>query len=282
MPPTTRPRIRSLKPEHRLHRKVGRLSDHAYRLWIGMILEADDEGRLVCDPEHLAAVIFGYSSTNDRRVLVESSLMVLDGLELLFFYVIDGVEYAYFPSWHDHQKIDRPSPSKLPAYESSSRIRRILVEDSSTPRAGSDRIGSDLTPPNPPARGGAAQTAKATTNGHTPHPPRSRAEALAEMKAKAVELLDWLNAQAKADFRAFESDGRATKNLELIIARLKSGIQPFQLRLMISRQIEQWKDDPEMEKFLRPATLFNRTKCEQYIGMLKTTPAPDPYAKFPR
>ena len=43
------PRIRTLKPEHRQHRKVGALDHVSYRLWVGMILEADDEGRLVCE-----------------------------------------------------------------------------------------------------------------------------------------------------------------------------------------------------------------------------------------
>jgi hypothetical protein len=50
------PRIRSLKPDHRTHRCVGKFSDREYRLWVSMILEADDEGRLVVDADQLRVV----------------------------------------------------------------------------------------------------------------------------------------------------------------------------------------------------------------------------------
>src|SRR3990167_9090715 len=54
------PRIRTLKPECLHHRKVGKLHDRAFRLWVAMILQADDEGRLVADLEQLRAVAFAY------------------------------------------------------------------------------------------------------------------------------------------------------------------------------------------------------------------------------
>ena len=54
------PRIRTLKPEHRQHRKVGAFTDRVYRLWVSMILEADDQGRLVCDAAQLRAVTWPY------------------------------------------------------------------------------------------------------------------------------------------------------------------------------------------------------------------------------
>ena len=135
------PRIRTLKPEHRQHRKIGALSHLTYRLWVGMILDADDEGRLVADADQLRVTIFSYFA-NVRRALVEASLAELDRLHLIRLYQDDGVRYAWFPSWHDHQKIDRPRPSKLPPYNDSARAR----EDSSRIRRGldTDLIRSDL------------------------------------------------------------------------------------------------------------------------------------------
>ena len=47
------PRIRSLKPEHKQHRRVGMLTDLQYRLWVGLITEADDDGRLVGNTSQL-------------------------------------------------------------------------------------------------------------------------------------------------------------------------------------------------------------------------------------
>ena len=54
------PRIRTIKPEHKQHRKVGQLTDFQYRLWVGLITEADDEGRLVGNAPQLRALIFPY------------------------------------------------------------------------------------------------------------------------------------------------------------------------------------------------------------------------------
>jgi hypothetical protein len=109
-----------------------------------MLLEADDDGRLVCDAEQLRVTIFGYHP-KVSRALVESSLADLERVGLLKMYAKDGTRYAWFPSWADHQKIDHKTNSKLPAYEDSLNIR----EDSTNARErslliGSDLIGSDL------------------------------------------------------------------------------------------------------------------------------------------
>lgn len=130
------PRIRTLKPEHRQHRKIGPMDHVTYRLWVGMILEADDEGRLVCDAEQLRVTIFGYHP-KVRRPVVEGSLRALEASGLLRLYAVGGARYAWFPSWHDHQKIDKKQPSKLPPYDDSTNGSRTVDERSSL-------IGSDL------------------------------------------------------------------------------------------------------------------------------------------
>jgi hypothetical protein len=35
---------------------------------------------------------------------------------------------------------------------------------------------------------------------------------------------------------------------------------------MIRRQVKLWKDDPKMREFLRPTTLFNSTKFNEYYA----------------
>lgn len=107
------PRIRMLKPEHRLHRKVSLLSDPEYRLWVSMILEADDDGRLVCDARQLTAVTWGRDASRLPEA-TESYLQHFRKLRLVLTYNSHGVRYAYFPSWRDHQKPKYPTPSKLP------------------------------------------------------------------------------------------------------------------------------------------------------------------------
>ena len=80
-------------------------------------------------------------------------------------------------------------------------------------------------------------------------------------RADAIELLEFLNKKAG---RRFEVNG---SNLDLVMARLREpGRTKDQLRLMIARKIVQWESDEKMAPYLRPATLFNRMKCAQYIG----------------
>lgn len=108
------PRIRTLKPEHKVHRKVGPLSHLAYRLWVGMLTEADDEGRLVGDLAQLRAVILPYHPLSLEKL--DATLEAISRAGLIRRYECRGIPYIAFPSWADHQKRDAHhfTPSKLP------------------------------------------------------------------------------------------------------------------------------------------------------------------------
>lgn len=139
------PRIRTLKPEHRQHRKVGRLSDRDYRLWVGMICEADDEGRLVADPAQLRLVVFGYQKITTGQVA--EALDRIAALGLIQIYDSGAGEvYAAFPSWHEHQRINRRQESQLPAPDEPSVNGHVIMSERSVKVHGSftgDRKGSE-------------------------------------------------------------------------------------------------------------------------------------------
>lgn len=122
------PRIRSLKPEHKQHRKVGPLSHFQYRLWVGLITEADDHGRVVAEPEQLRAIIFPYHP-KETPPKIQAGLEHLSDLGLCRLYRVGSVQYADLPSWRDHQKVAHPAASKLPEYKDS-RILTSPHEDS--------------------------------------------------------------------------------------------------------------------------------------------------------
>ena len=77
---------------------------------------------------------------------------------------------------------------------------------------------------------------------------------------QSIEILEYLNANTQRNYRPVDS------NLKLIAARLKSGATDLQCREVIFNKCEQWGKDPKMSEYLRPATLFNSTKFEQYLG----------------
>jgi uncharacterized phage protein (TIGR02220 family) len=83
---------------------------------------------------------------------------------------------------------------------------------------------------------------------------------------EALDILSWLNTKTGKHFRPTPA------NLDAIRCRLKEGITSGQLRAIVTRKCREWGTDERMKGFLRPATLFNRTKCEQYVGELPALP----------
>lgn len=80
----------------------------------------------------------------------------------------------------------------------------------------------------------------------------------------AKAILAFLNDKAKKNFRPVPA------NLETIEARLKEGATEQELRQVVARKARDWLTDETMSQYLRPATLFNRTKFAQYQGELVT------------
>lgn len=76
---------------------------------------------------------------------------------------------------------------------------------------------------------------------------------------RAALVLTYLNEQAGRDYRPVNG------NLSFIAARLLEGAGVEDCKAVIDRKCREWKGG-EMEKYLRPATLFNATKFAQYQG----------------
>jgi uncharacterized phage protein (TIGR02220 family) len=82
-----------------------------------------------------------------------------------------------------------------------------------------------------------------------------------KFKTQAEEILIFLNDKTGKNYRP----GKV--NLDFIAERLKEGATPDECRQVIAKKAREWKGS-EMEGYLRPATLFNRTKFAQYQGEL--------------
>jgi len=108
-----------------------------------MITQADDHGRLPADPGQLRLLAFGYDE-DVTIAKVSDWLAEIAATGLIGLYTVRDVPYAYFPSWEDHQKIDRPSGPKHPPPPElrSTRPRRTLADASSKTRRGSKDQGS--------------------------------------------------------------------------------------------------------------------------------------------
>ena len=113
-------RIRTVKPEFWSSESVGRLTRDARLLFIAIWNLADDSGRLRGALPYLAGAAFPYDE--DARDLIGDWLDQLIGAGCVRRYVgPDGNVYLDVPKWKLHQRIDKPSISKIPEFPEPSR-----------------------------------------------------------------------------------------------------------------------------------------------------------------
>jgi hypothetical protein len=118
-------RIRTIKPEILTDEKSAALSHPAWRLWVSMLVLADDAGRLPAAAGLLGGQVFWGQPAD-----VQAALNELAGVGLIKLYAVRGQQYALINGFAKHQKIDRASGPKHPgpeqADEGSSNARRAL------------------------------------------------------------------------------------------------------------------------------------------------------------
>lgn len=132
------------------------LSILARLIWVGLISNADDEGRGKANTSYLKSQLFPYDDELSLKK-IETSLKEIEKLMSIKFYEVNGKKYYQLTKWDKFQKIDRPSVSQIPAFtqnndaidnhrelaeqslnnqrtfdEQSSNNRRIIDDNSST------------------------------------------------------------------------------------------------------------------------------------------------------
>ncbi len=80
----------------------------------------------------------------------------------------------------------------------------------------------------------------------------------------AEKVIQYLNDKTGSKFRATPS------HTKFIDARIAEGATPQDLIAVINRKCLEWLDDPKFSQYLRPSTLFNATKFNDYVGQLDT------------
>lgn len=106
-------RIRTIKPEIWHDEFFASLPYEGRLLWIGLITQADDEGRLRGNPNLLRSMIFPYDTITGKRI--ETILRRLEQGCLILRYEARGEAFIQLAKWSKHQRINRPSESLLPA-----------------------------------------------------------------------------------------------------------------------------------------------------------------------
>lgn len=106
-------RIRTIKPGFFTSEDVAALSIRGRLTWIGLWTHADDYGRAKANPRLIKAAL--YPLDDDISILdVLGDLGELEAAGRIRRYEVDGAEYLQVNGWENHQRIARPTPSRIP------------------------------------------------------------------------------------------------------------------------------------------------------------------------
>lgn len=97
-----------------------------------------------------------------------------------------------------------------------------------------------------------------------------------EDKAIAIQVIEYLNSNAETTFST-----KVGSNIQLICSRINEGYTLGDFKLVIDRKVKDWKGT-DWAKFLRPNTLFSKSKIENYLNSNNNDkqPASSKFTKF--
>lgn len=131
-------RIRTVKPDFFTSPDMAALTVLERLVFIGLWTHVDDCGRCLDEPRLVHAALFPL----DEQVTIDdvrAALGTLHARDHVIRYVNSGRSYLQVTNWH-HQKIDRPSDSKLPGlnHQASAQVGRGIDEPSTNIPRGVD------------------------------------------------------------------------------------------------------------------------------------------------
>jgi len=106
------PRKRMIDPDIWRNEQFAGVSLLARLLYIGLISNADDEGRFKASPQYIKLAVFPSDVLTPDQVLAARKELEQTGL--IKIYTNASREYGYHPNWRKYQWPSHPSPSKLP------------------------------------------------------------------------------------------------------------------------------------------------------------------------
>lgn len=261
-------RIRTVKPEMLDDEKVAALPHLAWRLFVSLIMTADDYGNQHGAPGKIRGSALWATDATDRDT--REALARLSRDSLVALYTVRGQAYVSIVGWSKHQRVDKPGRPIVPGPEQA---------DSSTSE---DSRDSRETPENP--RETLATDHDQYHDQEGEHVSRDRPatfslvpDRIEPKKPKAgldlaIACCDEINA---ATGSRYEPESDATLRLAAVLA--KSGHTADDVRRVVVDRVDAWKGDAKMAKYLRPATILAAKNFAAYLDDLdhQATPQVD-------
>lgn len=134
--------------------KIAALTDFEFRLWVGLITQADDAGRGDARPAIIKGRVFPLRDRTTAKD-IDAALHALAAKGCVTLYTVGGRPYFWFPSWAKHQRI-RDCKPKFPGPDEADKSHGSAASCGELPQAaaacGLNPIQSNPNP-NPNTRG---------------------------------------------------------------------------------------------------------------------------------
>lgn len=166
-------RIRTVKPEFFTSLTIADLTPEQRLTFIGLWTHVDDAGRCIDDARLIKAALW---PLDDRTAAdIEIDLKALTESSLITRYTLNRKRYLAVTNWDEHQRINRPTPSKLPGPDQgdptppdpvtrdnsdSLNTHAHISEDSPQERKGKERNREGKGTPQPPSDSGTPAVAQ--------------------------------------------------------------------------------------------------------------------------
>lgn len=149
---------RIIKESAFLSDKIAQLSDFEFRLWVGLITQADDAGRGDARPAIIKGHVF---ALRDRVTIkdIDAAVHALAAAGCVSLYTVGGKPYYEFPSWSRHQRIrdckpkypgideaDFPNCGNSPQIAADCGLNPIQSESNPNPNPKGKRAGAFVPP----------------------------------------------------------------------------------------------------------------------------------------
>ena len=113
--------------------KIAQLSDFEFRLWVGLITQADDAGRGDARPAIIKGRVFALRERTSLKD-IENALSALAAHGCVSLYTVGGKPYYEFPHWAAHQRV-RNAITKYPGSDESDNPPQLAATRRESPQS---------------------------------------------------------------------------------------------------------------------------------------------------
>lgn len=245
------PRSRNIKPAFFTNDDLADCDPLARILFIGLWCLADCEGRLKDRHRQIKAQLLPYDDCD-----CDSLLNNLEQSGFIQRYSVQGQPLIQVVNFLIHQnphKNEREKGSDLDPYSDrdvNTVDKQKVICESRIIQNNPDKDGTSR-----------ADSLNLIPDSLNLDPSTQKDDPLMSSKLDDIEkIILYLNGKSGKKFENVES------NRKLIKARIKEGHTIEKIITVVDQKCSEWINDPKFKKYLRPATLFNAEKFNQYVG----------------